>query len=53
MEALYMIFGLAMFYFWIHSIVIIIKKTKDLNEYEKVALWIGLGLFVLYLFGSL
>lgn len=51
MEALYIILGLGVLYTWIHGVVIVVKKIKDLTEYEGVILWVALAGFVLTLIG--
>ncbi len=53
MEIIYMIVGLVMFYAWTHSVVICVKKLKDVTVYEKVVLWVGFIVFVLYVIGTL
>ena len=42
-----------MFYAWIHSTVIIFKKTKDTTGYENGVMIAGLVAFVLFVIGSL
>lgn len=48
-----MILGLAMFYTWIHSVVIIVQKVKKTTPYEKFVMIVGASAFVLFLIGSL
>lgn len=48
-----MILGLAMYYAWIHSVVIIVKKLKKATTYEKSVLYAGLVAFVLYLMATM
>ena len=47
------IVGLAMFYAWIHGVIIVVKKTKDVTLYESAVLIAGLVAFLLFLIGSL
>jgi hypothetical protein len=53
MELFYTILGLAMFYAWIHSMVIIIKKVKETTSYEAGVLIAGAVAFGLYVIGTL
>ena len=53
MEALTAILGLAMIYSWIHGVIILFKKTKDLTQYENVVLIVGLVAIGLYIAGTL
>lgn len=46
------IIGLITLYFWIHSVVIIIKETK-VSGYKKVVLIVGFSLWALFLIGYL
>jgi hypothetical protein len=41
-----------MFYTWIHSVIIISKKTKDTTKYERVVMIAGLVAFILFMIGS-
>jgi len=52
-ETFYMILGLAMFYSWIHSVVIIAPRLKKVTGYEKTVLIFALATAVLYVFGTL
>jgi len=47
------IIGAAMFYSWIHSVIIVSKKLKGATQYEKGVLVAGLVGFILYLAGTL
>jgi len=49
----FLILGLAMFYSWIHSIVIVAKKITGLNTYEKIVLWFGVITIGFYIIGTL
>jgi len=51
MKLIIALFGLSMFYAWIHGIVIVFKKIEDLTQYEKVVLWFGFITFVLFVLG--
>ena len=53
MEIMYVVLGLVMFYTWVHSIVIIVKKIKDTTKYEKVVLSFALAALFLYLLGTI
>lgn len=53
MEAFYTILGLAMFYLWIHAVVIVAKKVSNLTGYEKFVLIAGIAFAGLYLLGTL
>ena len=48
-----MILGLVMFYTWIHSVVVVFKKTKDLTSYETVVLIAGFSFALLYFMGTM
>ena len=48
-----MIIGLAMFYAWVHSVVIIAKKVKGVTAYETVVMIFGAVAFVLYMMGTM
>jgi hypothetical protein len=50
-EIFYSILGWGMFYFWIHAVIIIIKKT-DVKGYERVVLIVALVFAFLYLVGT-
>jgi len=43
--------GLAMFYVWIHGVVVIFKKIDNLTSYEKFVLIAGLVALVLLIIG--
>jgi len=50
MELFYGVFGIAMIYAWVHSIVIISTKTKGTTAYEKflmIASAVTLGLYII------
>lgn len=47
------ILGLIMIYAWIHSTVIIFKKTKDLTQVETGVLTIGFVSLLLFIVGAL
>lgn len=47
------IIGLVMIYAWIHSIVIIVTKTKDTTQYEKGIMLAGAVGFLLFFLGSI
>ena len=49
---MYIFIGIVMFYTWIHSIIVVIKKTKDTTRYERVVMIAGLVAFILFLIGS-
>jgi len=53
MELIYGIAGGIVLYSWIHSIVIISRKVSGTTRYEKVVLWAGLVLLILFWFGTL
>jgi len=43
--------GLIMIYAWIHAVVVIFKKIKNLTTYEKVLLWVALSAFGITMLG--
>ena len=45
--------GIAMFYSWIHSVVVIFKKLDAPTTYERVVLWVAFVTLVLFVLGSL
>ena len=47
------ILGLAMFYAWIHSVIVIFRKLKEPTTYEKVVLWAGFAAFILFTIGTI
>ena len=47
------ILGLIMIYSWVHSVVIVIQKTKHTTQYEKVVLIVSLVSFMLYVLGTI
>lgn len=53
MEILYFILGAVMIYTWIHSIVLIVKKTNGLSTYELVVMFVALASAILYILGTL
>lgn len=53
MEAIYLIIGLAMFYSWIHGIIIISKNMKKMTSYEKAVVITGLAVAGLYIIETL
>jgi uncharacterized membrane protein YqaE (UPF0057 family) len=52
MDILLTLLGFAMFYFWIHAVVIVIKKTEA-KGYEKIVLIVALVFALLYLLGTI
>jgi len=46
------ILGLIMLYTWVHSIVIVYKKTKDLTQYETGVMILGLVSITLFIIGA-
>ena len=53
MEIIETVLGLAMMYAWVHSAVIIFKKTKNTTGYEQGILIVGFIGLVLTLIGSM
>lgn len=47
------ILGFVMMYAWVHSVVVITKKVKDVSTYETVVLITGATGFLLYVIGTL
>lgn len=45
--------GLIIMYVWVHSVVILVKKTKELTTYELTVLLIGLAGVILYIMGTM
>lgn len=41
-----------MIYTWVHSLVVIITKTKDTSTYEKAVMILAAVAFVLYIIGT-
>ncbi len=50
-DILYTLLGWGMIYFWIHSVIIIIKKT-DVKGYERVVLIAAFVFWLLYFIGT-
>jgi len=52
-DLIYMVIGVVMYYSWIHSVVIIVRKISGTTPYEKVVMSVALGAFTLYLIGTM
>lgn len=53
MEIFTTILGLVMIYTWVHSIVIVAKKTQNITSYETVVLIAGVTGIALYIIGTI
>lgn len=47
------IIGLYMLYSWIHTVVVMFRKTHGLTQYEKVNAWVSLVTMFLFVVGAL
>ena len=52
-DSIYTIIGLVMMYTWVHSMVIIFPKLKEVTGYEKTVLIVALVGFVFFVLGSI
>lgn len=52
-DLFYTILGFVMIYTWVHSVVIIAKKVKDLTSYEGTVMIFALVGFILMVIGTM
>jgi hypothetical protein len=53
METFEIMLGLAMFYSWIHFVVIAFRKLHKLTSYERVVCWVAFLSMFFYVIGTL